>query len=275
PGSAVNILLLGSDQRPGESGTSRTDTVIIAHVDPQAHRVALLSLPRDLIVSIPGYGYSRINSAHVYGDLYPELGGGIALTRETVGQLLGTHIDYAVLINFEGFIGLIDSIGGVDVDVPTALYDGAYPTMDYGYMEVYFEPGPQHFDGTRALQYARIRHGDSDFERARRQQQIIVAVTERLRQQNPLQLLDTANAATGALRGYVWTDLPQDRMIGLAWALRDLQPQAIERYLVDENMISFNGVTGGCSSPDDYWAECVDPGALQALVQQWLGQAPR
>jgi LCP family protein required for cell wall assembly len=271
-GSAVNILLLGIDRRPGETDPSRSDSIIIAHVDPDRHRVALLSLPRDLIVSIPGYGYSRINAAHVYGDLYPDLGGGIALARQTVGQLLGTPIDYAVQIDFEGFIGLIDSIGGIDVDIPTALYDGQYPTMDYNYMEVYFDPGLQHLDGSRALQYARIRHGDSDFERARRQQQGIVAVVHRLRDQNPLQLLDSATAVSASLRGYLWTDLPQDRMIGLAWALRDMRPEQIERYVVDENMVSFNGVSGACSSADDYWAECLDQAALQALVQQWLGQ---
>lgn len=265
-GAPVNILLLGSDRRPGEQGPSRTDTVIVARVDPERKRVALLSLPRDLIVEIPGYGYSRINSAHVYGDLYPELGGGLELARKTVSNLLGVPIDYAVLIDFEGFIGLIDAIGGIDIDVPVALYDGAYPTMDYNYMEVYFEAGPQHMDGSRALQYSRIRHMDSDFERARRQQMVLMAAGRRLREQNPLQLLDSFVSASSSLRGYVWTDLPEDRMIGLAWALRDLPVDSVERYLLDENMITFNG-------GNDPWAEHANPGAIDNLVQQWLGQA--
>lgn len=270
-GAPVTILLLGSDGRPGEEGPTRTDTVIILRVDPGMRRVAMLSIPRDLIVEIPGYGYGRINAAHVYGDLSPELGGGLTLVRATVSNLLGVPIDYAVLVNFSGFIGLIDAIGGIDIMVPKALYDGAYPTMDYGYMEVYFEPGMQHMDGQRALQYARVRHMDSDFERSRRQQEIILAAARQLRNQNPLELLDTLVSATSSLRGYVETDIPEDRMVGLAWALRDLEPTMVERYLLDENMISFNGEGGGCSGSDDYWAECAHPDTIRALVQQWMG----
>jgi polyisoprenyl-teichoic acid--peptidoglycan teichoic acid transferase len=245
----------------------------VARIDPALRRVALLSLPRDMIVEIPGYGYARINSAYVYGDLYPELGGGLTLARQTVSTLIGVPIDYAVVVDFNGFIGLIDAIGGIDINVPNALYDGQYPTMDYGYMEVYFETGPQHMNGDRALQYARIRHMDSDFERARRQQEVMIAAARRLREQNPLALLDSIATATSSLRGYVSTDIPEEKMVALAWALRDFAPDSVERYLVDENMISFNGEGGGCSSADDYWAGCVDPGAVRDLVRRWLGQS--
>lgn len=271
-GNAITVLLLGSDRRPGEQGPSRTDTVIIARIDPGLQRVALLSLPRDLVVNIPGYGYGRINAAHVYGDIYPELGGGMALARQTVSDLIGVPIDYAVMIDFEGFIGLIDAIGGIDINVPNALYDGEYPTMNYGYMEVYFEPGMQHMNGSRALQYARIRHMDSDFQRARRQQEVILAAARQLRSQNPLELLDRVASATDSLRGFVWTDMPNDRMIGIAWALRNLSPDTVERYLLDENTITFNGEGGGCSSYDDYWAACSNNAALQQIVKQWLDQ---
>jgi LCP family protein required for cell wall assembly len=208
----------------------------------------------------------------VYGDLAPELGGGMALVRATVSKLLDVPIDYAVRVDFNGFIGLIDAIGGIDLDVPTALYDGAYPTMDYGYMEVAFDAGLQHMDGQRALQYARIRHMDSDFERSRRQQEIILAAARKLRDQNPLELLDTLAAATSSLRGYIQTDLPEERMVGLAWALRDLAPNMVQRYQIDENIISFNGEGGGCSSSDDYYAECANLETIRALAQQWMGE---
>jgi LCP family protein required for cell wall assembly len=270
-GTPVTILLLGSDGRPGEEGPTRTDTVIVVRIDPGMRRVAMLSIPRDLIVEIPGYGYGRINAAHVYGDLSPELGGGLSLVRATVSKLLGVPIDYAVLVDFNGFIGLIDAIGGIDIDVPNALYDGEYPTMDYGYMAVSFDTGMQHMDGERALQYARIRHMDSDFERGRRQQEILLAAARHLRERNPFDLLDTLASATSSLRGYVQTDLPEERMAGLAWALRDLAPTDVERYQVDENMISFNGEGGGCSGSDDYWAECANPATIRVLVQQWMG----
>jgi anionic cell wall polymer biosynthesis LytR-Cps2A-Psr (LCP) family protein len=114
---------------------------------------------------------------------------------------------------------------------------------------------------------------DSDFERARRQQEVMIAAARRLREQNPLALLDSIATATSSLRGYVSTDIPEEKMVALAWALRDFAPDSVERYLVDENMISFNGEGGGCSSADDYWAGCVDPSAVRDLVRRWLGQS--
>jgi LCP family protein required for cell wall assembly len=255
-GEPVTVLLLGSDGRPGETDAPRTDSIIITRIDPLRHRVALLSLPRDLWVAIPGYGYSRINAAHAWG--------GVELARATVANLLGIPIDSAVLIDFQGFIGAIDSLGGVTVDVEKELYDAQFPTMDYGYTVAHFLPGPQQMDGATALMYSRIRHPDSDFARMRRQQAVLVGVLAGLRGQNVLQSLQSLENVTGALRDYVRTDLPEDRMIGLAWALRDVTPEQIERYTLDENMISF-GVG------DDRWAEVVQPGAIDQLVARLLG----
>jgi LCP family protein required for cell wall assembly len=263
-GDAVTVLLLGTDERPGETGPSRTDAIIIARIDPRAGRVALLSLPRDLWVDIPGYGQSRINAAHVWGIIYNDPDGGLGLARKTVSNLLGIPIDYTVQINFQGFIGAIDALGGVTVDVPKELYDDQFPTMDYGYTVAHFLPGPQQMDGATALMYSRIRHPDSDFERLRRQQAVVVAAIDRIRQQNALQSLKSLEDVTAALRGYVQTDMPEDRMIGLAWALRDFAPDRVERYLLDENNVYF-GIGG------DRWAEVAAPGAIEALVRQLLG----
>jgi LCP family protein required for cell wall assembly len=263
-GGAVTVLLLGSDQRPGETDPPRTDALIVARIDPQRHRVALLSLPRDLWVQIPGYGQARINAAHVWGIIYHDPNGGPGLARKTVSKLLGIPIDYTVYINFEGFIGAIDSLGGVTVDVEKELYDGQFPTMDYGYTVAHFLPGPQQMDGATALMYSRIRHPDSDFARMRRQQAVLVAVMARLREQNVLQSLKSLEDITTALRDYVKTDMPEDQMIGLAWELRDARPDQVERYVVDQNIVSF-GVG------DDHWAEVADPDALEALGQKLIG----
>jgi LCP family protein required for cell wall assembly len=263
----VTVLLLGSDRRPGESEPSRTDAVIIARIDPIRHRVALLSLPRDLIVEVPGYGQTRINAANVWGQIYDAPGGGLGLARETVSNLLGTPIDYTVYIDFEGFIGAIDALGGVPVDVQKELYDPEFPTMDYGYTEAHFLPGPQHLDGATALMYSRIRHPDSDFERMRRQQQVLAGVIGALREHNALESLKQLEDITTALRGYVKTDIPEDRLLGLAWALRDMTPEQVERYLVDENMISFG-------SGEDRWAEFVQPESIAGLVRNLMGRAP-
>jgi len=264
-GGPVNILLLGSDRRPDESEPSRTDAVIIARLDPERHRVALLSLPRDLIVEVPGYGRTRINAANVWGETYGARGGGVGLARKTVEHLLGIPIDYVVFIDFQGFIGAIDAVGGVTVDVPTELYDPQFPTMDYGYTVAHFLPGRQQMDGATALMYSRIRHSDSDFARMRRQQQVLAGVLASLRDQNMFESLRRVDEVTAALRDYVRTDIPEERMLGLAWALRDITPDQIEHYVLDEDMITF-----GVGS--DRWAEVPVPGAIDKLVTKLIGQ---
>jgi polyisoprenyl-teichoic acid--peptidoglycan teichoic acid transferase len=258
------VLMLGLDRRPDEVGPARMDAVIIARLDPERRRVALLSLPRDLVVDIPGYGSGRINAASVYGELYPQLGGGPGLARATVSQLLGVPIDYVVQVDFGGFVKAVDAIGGVTIDVPTELYDPQYPTMDYGYQVAHFLPGPQHMDGERALMYARVRHMDSDFARMTRQQQVIVAAVSRLRGQNVLQQLNSVASISGALQGYVTFDIPEDKLASLAWAFRDLTPEQVERYTLDGSQLAIG-------APGDPYAEFALPGAIDQLVRQLMG----
>lgn len=262
-GAPATILLLGSDQRPGESGPSRTDAIIIARVDPLKRRVALLSLPRDLWVSVPGYGATRINTAHVWGEIYGDPEGGIGLARKTISALLGTPIDYTLYIDFQGFIEAIDALGGVTVDVEKELYDANFPTMDYGYTIAHFLPGAQHMDGDTALVYSRIRHPDSDFARMRRQQAVLAGVLTTLREQSVVSNLQQLEAVTAAMRNYVKTDMPEERILGLAWALRDVAPAQIEHYQLSGDMLSF-GVG------DDRWAEVAQPGAIGQLTRLLL-----
>lgn len=261
-GDAITVLLLGGDQRPGDTYPARTDSIIVAHIDPTRQRVALLSLPRDLIVEIPGYAWDRINAAHVYGELYGS--SGVDVARSTVSKLLGIPIDYVVTVNFQGFIGAVDALGGVTIDVERELYDPHYPTMDYGYMVAHFLPGEQHMDGSAALIYSRMRHMDSDFERMRRQQAVVRAMLSQVREHHPPgQLQQVANLST-ALRAYVQTDIPARRMVGLAWALRDFDPASLERYVLDETM-----VTMGVYASDPY-ATVALPGSIDGLVRELL-----
>lgn len=264
PGAPITILLLGSDRRPDETGPSRSDAIMIARVDPERQRIALLSLPRDLIVEIPGYGSARINAASVYGAYGSDSGDGAELARSTVSNLLGVPIDFVALINFDGFISAIDAIGGITVNVERELYDAQYPTMDYGYTVAHFLPGPQHMDGATALMYSRIRHMDSDFERMRRQQQVMLGILDRVQEQNSLEQLHSIAAVTTALRGYVQTDLPEERMVSLAWAFRNISPAAIERYTLDGSMVSMYVI------PGDPYAQLAVPGAIEFLVQQLM-----
>ncbi|NNJ12666.1 transcriptional regulator [Chloroflexales bacterium ZM16-3] len=265
-GQAVNILLLGSDRRPGESWTTRSDAVVVIHLDPERQRVAMLSLPRDLIVPIPGYGQARINAATVYGDLYPALGGGVELARRTVSEYLGIPIDHVLRTDFQAFTSAIDAIGGVDIDVPEALYDPAYPTMDYGYMVASFAPGMQHMDGETALIYARIRHMDSTYARNRRQQQVLLAILDQVRQRNTLAQVQMISDLTSALRDDIQTDMSPEQMLGLAWAFRGVVPDSVERYALDETMVSEGGIA------NDPYATFAVPGTVSQLVRQLLGK---
>ena len=264
-GEPVTILLLGSDRRPGESWQTRSDAIMVVRLEPARQRVALLALPRDLIVSIPGYGQARINAATVYGDMYPELGGGAELARQTVSELLGLPINHVIRADFNAFITGINAIGGVDLVVEEELYDPQYPTMDYGYMEAYFAPGAQHMDGDTALIYSRMRHMDSNYARNRRQQQVLLAILQRVREQNILGQVQMLADLSTALRDDIQTDLSLDQMIGLAWAFRSLPPDQVERYALDETMVYEGGI------PGDPYATLPNSGAIKLLVGQVLG----
>ena len=261
---ARTILLMGVDRRPGETGGTRSDTIIIARLEPEKQRIALLSLPRDLIVPIPVFGYARINAANAYGEQNPQLGGGSELTRQTVSNLLGIPIDNVIQVDFQGFTGAIDAIGGIDIDVPTEIYDPEYPTMDYGYTIAHFLPGMQHMDGERALMYARTRHADSDIMRMRRQQSVLLSVLQRVRSQNSLQQLTTIADVTAALRGYIRTDIPEDQMVSLAWSFRSMAPAQVERYALDETMFQIGVI------PGDYYAIVAIPGAIDQLSYELI-----
>lgn len=258
------MLFLGIDHRPDEQGIPRTDAIILVRIEPQNGRVAMLSFPRDMWVTIPDYGMGRINAAYVWGELYEAPGGGLNLARQTVSALLDVPVHYAVLADFEGFIQLVDAVGGITVQVDKELYDTSFPTIDYGYTTVHFLPGPQWMDGETALTYSRVRHPDSDFMRTQRQQAVLVGIAARLRERGDLQNLLTLDEMTGALRGYVQTDMPEERIIGLLWAMREYNLSNVEQYGITSDMVSW-GVG------DDPYALVVPDEALQMLARQFMG----
>ncbi len=259
----VTVLLLGTDRRPGEEVTPRSDAVLVARIDPGRKRVALLSLPRDLWVAIPGHGNNRLNAAYLWGERDGPPGGGLALARATVSDALGLPIDHGVVVDFRGFAGIIDALGGVNVDVPRPLVDHAFPTADYRVTTVRFAAGRQRMDGTTALAYARIRHPDSDFERGLRQQAVLVAIAERLRERGDLATWFAARRVSAALVGYVQTDMPVERMLELLWALRDLDPAAVEHYAFTEADVRF-GVD------NDRVAQAPRPGVVERYARLLL-----
>lgn len=236
PDGVMNIVLVGSDARPGED-VSRTDTIVLVHLNPQTGHVSMLSFPRDLWVSIPGYGKNRINAAYLTGEREIGPGYGPALLKKTVGSLTGLPVDHFVLINFEGFRKVIDALGGIYVDVPKTIDDSAYPTDDYRTIEIHFDAGLQLMDGERALQYARTRHQDSDFGRNQRQQQVLMAIFDRMRGQGLLGQLTNLDQYTEALSDYIRTDLSRRDMLSLASMGSHLDAENIQRYAIDQKMV--------------------------------------
>lgn len=168
----VHVLVLGIDERSGEAAPFRSDTMILTRFDPRHRKIALMTIPRDLWVEIPGVGANRINAAHFFG--------GPALARQTVRSVFDVPVHYYVRLNFEAFTAIIDAMGGIVVDVPETLHDQRYPTAEYGVTTIHIEAGRQHMNGETALIYARSRYSTSDFDRARRQRQVLAAMKRKL-----------------------------------------------------------------------------------------------
>ncbi|MCS6842229.1 MAG: LCP family protein [Roseiflexus sp.] len=275
PGTAMNVLLIGVDERPDhpEEGV-RSDTLIVVRLDTIGRRISLLSIPRDTRVDVRDIGPTKINVAYGYGyaaarELYGEktmpAQGGMALAAETVGQFLDLPIHYTAQINFDGFARVIDALGGVTIDVPRRIVDDAYPTPDFGTVRVEFEPGPQRMDGARALIYARTRHADSDFGRAERQQQVIRAVIEELRARGPIGAALLLPSLGRALDGAFATTLPlsrPDMLLGMGWIATGLDPAAIGQYrIAPDTAPNFREI-----GSDILW----DPAEVRKVVRDFL-----
>jgi LCP family protein required for cell wall assembly len=178
----TNFLLLGVGGF-GHNGPDLSDTIIIGSLRHSDGKIGMMSLPRDLSVDIPGYGWRKINHANAFGEWEKE-GYGPILASQIVSNISGQPIHYYVRIDFNGFVEFIDEIGGIDVNVKKSFTDYQYPTADDKYQVVSFEAGLQHMDGDTALKYVRSRHGTngeaSDFARSRRQQNVLVAVKNKI-----------------------------------------------------------------------------------------------
>jgi LCP family protein required for cell wall assembly len=234
----INVLLLGIDRRGQRGWGYRTDTIIIVTVDPVAKTAGMLSIPRDLQLEIPGVKEDRINTANVYGYSYNYPGGGPALLKRTLEKNFGIPIDYYIMVDFQGFERIIDTLGGVDVDVPRTLHDTKYPDPQpgdpYGMKTVHFDPGWQHMDGQKALEYARSRMSTSDFDRAKRQQQILVAIRDRAL---GLNLIPKLPALASTMMDMVKTDMTANEMIELALLAPDVNMANVKQVVIQKPMV--------------------------------------
>ncbi|GAB4508477.1 MAG: hypothetical protein OHK0046_01040 [Anaerolineae bacterium] len=224
----TDVLVLGVDARPGEGYVTRTDSVILVGIQPPA-QISLLSIPRDVFISVPEYGLERINAVNVLGEM-EQVGYGPELLKQSIALSFGVQVEHYVRLNFQAFEDLIDAVGGVTINVERAIVDDFYPTDDYNTQQVRFEVGEQHMDGATALIYARTRHSDDDYFRAERQQQVVEAFTRKLI--NPL----TWPAVLSVLTRAVDTDLSPFDMLRIAPAVLAGAGQ-MERLVIDREYI--------------------------------------
>jgi LCP family protein required for cell wall assembly len=237
--SRVTVLVMGLDYRDWESGEGppRTDTMILLTIDPLTKTAGILNIPRDLWVNIPGFEHARINTAYPLGISWNVPGGGPGLAKRTVENLLGVPVDYYAIIDFYAFERFIDELGGINMTVTSPI---AVDPIGQG-NTVHMEPGNYLFDGPTALAYARNRKTEGgDFDRALRQQQVILAIRDRVIDLGPAQVATKAPALYNELAEGIHTDLSLDDALRLGWLALDIDVENdIKRGAIAQNAVIF------------------------------------
>jgi len=248
--SRINILfvgLRGGDPLEGDCPFC-TDTLILLTVDPTTKTAGMLSIPRDMWVNIPGFGYSRINTAWTLGRGSKLPGGGPALTMKTISHFIGVPVDYYVQVDFDTFIDIIDLLGGVDVyNDESLLLDPVSHGKDFPKVRLTC-CGERHLNGRVALAYARCRHveqgcADGDIGRARRQQKVIFAIRDKvLSPENFPTLIAQAPELYNTFSNGIHTNLSLDDAIKLAVLVRDIPKEEIQNEVIGNKMLAFDNV---------------------------------
>jgi len=260
----LNVLLLGSDRRPGVGDPSwRTDTVIVVAIRREARTAAMLSIPRDLWVSIPGNGQNRINVADYLGERLYGPGGGPTLLAATLQQNLGIPVHAYARVDFAGLIRIIDALGGVTITSDRAFDEWIDGSDRAERWHLSVAVGTQRMDGRTALGYARSRTGTSDLDRGRRQQQILLAIRDVA--MRPAVLPQVPSLLT-ALWDTVDTDLTPERVLSLLPLAQEIDPAAYRCRVFDRSMVRDWVAPGGAMVllPDracieQVWAELTAP----------------
>ncbi len=243
--SRVNVLVMGLDYRDWEigEGAPRTDTMVLASVDPLTMSAGLLTIPRDLWVSMPGFEEpERINVAHRFGEIYQLPGGGPELAMKTVEGLLGLKIDYYALLDFYSFEQFIDELEFIEIDVPRNIWvdpiDGD---------TVKLKKGSHDLPGNLALAYARARNTEGgDFDRAERTMQVIMAIRNRVLSADMLPtLVSRAPAILEQISAGVQTNLTLEQAVQLAWLAQRIPEEDIKRGTIGTEHVTFGKSPSG------------------------------
>lgn len=243
----ATIMIMGVDERVDDVG--RSDTLMLATIDPDRNKAALLSIPRDTRVRISGYGYDKINAAFAYG--------GERLTQSTVENFLGVDIDHYVIINTRAFVKIIDAIGGIDINVEKRMYYED-PWDDDGGLIIDLYPGLQHMDGKTAVTYVRYRDEEGDIGRIKRQQKFMQACMDKIT--SPAILISLPSVIKEVI-GSVRTDLSIRQLLEFAGTLKEAQANGLQTEMVPGRPLYIDEVS--------YWIP--DVGEIRSSLARMLG----
>jgi polyisoprenyl-teichoic acid--peptidoglycan teichoic acid transferase len=256
--SRVNILLLGLDYRDWEAGeVPRTDTMILATVDPINKTLGMLTIPRDMWVNIPGFKYSKINTAYWLGEVYKMPGGGPGLAMKTVEEFLGVPIHYYAQIDFNAFVKFIDHVGGVSVRVlEDIVVDPIGPNNT-----VELKKGVQDLDGATALAFARMRYTEGDdFDRSSRQLYLIKEIRRTLLHRDKIPtILAQAPLLYQDLSEGIHTNMSLTQAVQLAWLVYQIEDENIKQAVIGPQQVSF------ATSPDGLAINIAHPDKIRIL----------
>ena len=218
PDNVKYVMVMGVDRRADDVG--RSDTLMVAALDMDTSKAALLSIPRDTRVAIEDNGYDKINHAYAFG--------GHSLTQKTVENLLGVSMDHYILVDTKAFSRIIDAIGGVDLNVEKRMYYED-PWDDNGGLVIDLYPGEQHLDGDKAIQYVRYRDGEGDIGRVGRQQKFVKAVLAKVISPDMLPRLPQL---VEEVRMAVETDMSVTELLEFAKLMQDVHKSGLEVQMV-------------------------------------------
>ncbi|WP_294154248.1 LCP family protein [uncultured Selenomonas sp.] len=241
------IMIMGVDEREDDVG--RSDTLMIATVDPKKDQAALLSIPRDTRVKINGHGWDKINAAYAYG--------GEKLTQRTVEDFLGVNMDHYIIINTHAFQKIIDAIGGIDIDVEKRMYYED-PWDDDGGLVIDLRPGKQHMDGKTAVTYVRFRDEEGDIGRIKRQQKFMKACMDKIT--SPA-IIPKLPSVIKEVLSSVKTDLSMRQLLEFAGTLKESQKNGLKTDMVPGRPLYISGIS--------YWIPDVEK--LRTTLASTLG----
>ena len=242
----TTIMIMGVDERDDDVG--RSDTLMVATLDPKKDQAALMSVPRDTRVKIKGHGWDKINAAYAYGE---------KLAQRTVEDFLGVNMDHYVVVNIQAFQKIIDAIGGIDIDVEKRMYYED-PWDDDGGLIIDLQPGMQHMDGKTAVTYVRYRDEEGDIGRIKRQQKFMKACMDKVT--SPA-IIPKLPSVIGEVMSSVKTDLSFRQLLEFAGTLKEAQKNGLKTEMVPGKPLYIDGVS--------YWIP--DLQKLRTTLAETLG----